>query len=569
MENQEGQHRLLGEILMEKGLITEAHLAQALEQQQQSMLRIGEELIKMGAINDSDLIQALSEQLGIPIFRVEEVEEYPMDVVELLTYPYLNENKILPVHFDEQNDELSIVHHDPLNIFLIDDLEHKTGYKIKFFIDSETNINRGMKTLAALDTSLLDTAVSELEGMEISTDRTKEDAIDLGEAEGPIVRLVNLMISTGINEGASDIHVEPSKKRLRIRYRCSGVLRQLIQIPDIIHQFQPELISRLKLMANMDISERRLPQDGRIKVAVSKGKNLDMRVNTLPVQGGEKVCMRILDSSGLSLGLEDIGFSKHTLQIFQRNCVKPNGMILMTGPTGSGKTTTLYSALHYISSPEINICTTEDPVEYTIPDYNQTNIRSNIGLTFASALRALLRQDPDVILVGEMRDEETATIGVEAAMTGHLVFSTLHTNSAAGAVGRLIDMGVPGYMVASTLLCCVAQRLARTLCPACKKKVPLFPEAAKFAKKVKANVKYIYGPVGCKKCNGGGYKGRSGIHETLENNATLRASIAAGEDEHGIEEKQQELGFINLREDGLIKVLQGKMDEAELNRTTR
>lgn len=568
MEEEASEHRLLGEILLEKGLISEGHLHEALELQRESMLRLGEELVKMGALSQMDVINALSEQLNIPVFKTEEVEEFPMDIVENLTYQFLNENSILPVKLNEEENELSIVHDDPLNIFIIDDLEHKTGYKIKFFIDTKDNINRGLKKLSSLDTSMLDTTVTELEGMEV-IDRTKEDAINLGEAEGPIVRMVNLMIMTGINEGASDIHVEPSKKRLRIRYRKSGVLTQLIQIPDVIHNFQPELISRLKLMANMDISERRLPQDGRIKVQVSKGKNLDMRVNTLPVQGGEKVCMRILDSSGLSLGLEQIGFSKHTLDIFRRNVVKPNGLILMTGPTGSGKTTTLYSALNYINTPEVNICTTEDPVEYTIPDYNQTNIRSRIGLTFESALRALLRQDPDVILVGEMRDSETATIGVEAAMTGHLVFSTLHTNSASGAIGRLIDMGVPPYLVAGTLLCCVAQRLARTLCPNCRKKIPLFPEAQKFAKKVKANVKYGYTSVGCKKCGDSGYKGRAGIHETLENNATLRHCIAEGTDEHGIEHEMIKVGFITLREDGLIKVLQGKIDEKELNRTTR
>ena len=289
MENQDGQHKLLGEILIAKGLVTEAHVEEALELQQESMLRIGEQLISMGAVSDMDVIEALSEQLNIPIFKVEDVEEFPMDVVELLTYPYLNENKILPVQFNEEEGELGIVHHDPLNIFMVDDLEHKTGYKIKFYIDAESNINKGLKTLASLDTSLLDTA-SELEGMEVSVDRTKEDAIDLGEAEGPIVRLVNLMISTGINEGASDIHVEPSKKRLRIRYRCSGVLRQLIQIPDIVHQFQPELISRLKLMANMDISERRLPQEGRIKVAVSKGKNLDTSKHPSRARWRKYVC---------------------------------------------------------------------------------------------------------------------------------------------------------------------------------------------------------------------------------------------------------------------------------------
>jgi type IV pilus assembly protein PilB len=561
--------KLLGEILVDRELITEQHVEEALERQQESMLRIGEELVKMGAVTEADVVSALSEQLSVPIMRLDEIEEFAMDIVESLTYKYCEESKIIPAVFNQDENLLSVVHNDPLNIFIVDDIEHKTGFKVKFFVDSAEAINRALKKISALDTSLMDAVASGMESMEV-VDRTGDDALDLNEIEGPIVTLVNKIISTGVTEGASDIHVEPSKKKLRIRYRKSGVLCELLQIPEVIHKFQPELISRLKLMANMDISERRLPQDGRIKVAISKGKTLDLRVNTLPVQGGEKVCMRILDSSGLSLGLEQIGFSKHTLEIFKRNCVKPNGLILMTGPTGSGKTTTLYSALHYISSPEINICTTEDPVEYTIPEYNQTQIKSQIGLTFASALRALLRQDPDVILVGEMRDAETATIGIEAAMTGHLVFSTLHTNSASGAIGRLIDMGVPPYLVASTLLCCTAQRLARGLCDACRKKVPLFPEAQKFANRVKANVKFIYKAQGCKKCNNTGYRGRSGIHETLENSEILRKCIAAGEDEHGIEHALvTKAGFLTLRDDGLIKILQGKICEKELNRVCR
>ena len=564
----DGDHKLLGEILVEKGLCTEQHVEEALARQQESALRIGEELVKMGALSDEDLVKSLSEQLGIEVMRVDELEDFPYDIVQNLTFPWCEENKVIPAKFDSESDTLSIVHPDPLNIFLVDDIEHRTGYKVRFFIDSTPNVNKALKNLKKLDSSMMDSVVQDMSGMQASA-ASSDEAIDLNAMEGPIVTLCNQVIMTGINEGASDIHVEPSKTKLRIRYRKSGVLIELLKIPDIIHKFQPELISRLKLMGNMDISERRLPQDGRIKVSVSKTKTLDLRVNSLPIVGGEKVCMRILDSSGLSLGLEDIGFSKHTLEIFKRNCTKPNGLILMTGPTGSGKTTTLYSALHYISTPQINICTCEDPVEYTIPDYNQTQIRSNIGLTFASALRALLRQNPDVILIGEMRDSETATIGVEAAMTGHLVFSTLHTNSASGAIGRLIDMGVPPYLVAGTLLSCTAQRLARRLCDACRKKIPLWPEVAAFAKRVKANVSYVYTSQGCKKCESSGYKGRSGIHETLENNDVLRSCISEGRDEHYIEHALKAKGFLTLRDDGLIKVLKGQLDEKELNRVCR
>ncbi|MBT3783813.1 Flp pilus assembly complex ATPase component TadA [bacterium] len=562
------EHKLLGEILLERGLVSEEVLDKALELQQETMLRIGEQLVEMEIITEKDVTSALSEQLGVEIFNTEDQEDFPIEIIDDLDFDFLDENKVIPVHYDAEEKILTIVHHDPLNIFIADDLEHQTGLKIKFCIDTKQNITAALNSIRAADATTLKGVEEDLGKMEV-VDRTKEDSIDLGEAEGPIVRLVNLMISTGISEGCSDIHVEPSKKRLRIRYRKSGVLTELIPIPGLIHAFQPELISRLKLMAKMDISESRIPQDGRIKVSMGVGKAMDMRVNSLPVQGGEKVCMRILDSSSLSLGLDQIGFSKHTMDIFRRNCKKPNGMILMTGPTGSGKTTTLYSALHYISTPEINICTVEDPVEYAITNYNQTQIHHKIGFTFADALKGILRQDPDVILVGEMRDKETAIIGVEAAMTGHLLFSTLHTNSAAGAIGRLIDMGVPPYLVASTLLCIVAQRLTRQLCPSCKQQIPLFKELAQFAKRIKADVKSIYNSEGCRRCDNSGYKGRSAIHETLENSGVLRDCIRSGQDEHTIESEARKIGFINLREDAMIKVLQGKMDEKEMNRHTR
>jgi len=562
------EHKLLGQILLEKGLITEEILEQALEMQEESMLRIGEQLVALEAIKESDVVLALSEQLGVEIFHTDEVDQFPMEIIDDMDFDFLQENQVIPVAYDPTEKVLTIVHHDPLNIFIADDLEHQTGFKIKFCIDSKENIAAALGSIRAADASALKGVEEDLTKMEV-VDRNKEEAIDLGEAEGPIVRLVNLMISTGISEGCSDIHVEPSKKRLRIRYRKSGVLTELIPIPGIIHSFQPELISRLKLMAKMDISESRVPQDGRIKVSVGVGQAMDMRVNSLPVQGGEKVCMRILDSSSLSLGLDQIGFSKHTMDIFRRNCKKPNGMILMTGPTGSGKTTTLYSALHFISTPEINICTVEDPVEYAIQAYNQTQVAHKIGFNFSEALKGILRQDPDVILIGEMRDQETAIIGVEAAMTGHLLFSTLHTNSAAGAIGRLVDMGVPPYLVASTLLCIVAQRLTRQLCPACKQKAPLFKEAAEFSKRIKANVDHIYNAEGCRRCDNSGYKGRSAIHETLENSGVLRECIRSGKDEHTIESEARKIGFINLREDALIKVLQGKIDEREMNRHTR
>jgi len=564
-----GEHKLLGQILIEKRLITEGHLEQALEEQQMSMLRIGEQLVKMGFITEIDVVHALEEQLGVPVMKLDDIDEYPIHVVQELGYGFCKENKIIPAKEDAANNILCVVHDDPLNIFIIDDISQKTNHEVKLFIDTPASIERALSKLRALDTSELDMVSAEMEGMEI-VQRGEEEGIDLGEAEGPIVTLVNKIISTGIVQGCSDIHVEPSKTKLRLRYRRSGVLCDILPIPEIIHKFQPQLISRLKLMADMDISERRVPQDGRIRVQAAKGKVLDLRVSSVPVRAGEKICMRILDSTAASFTLEDIGFSRHTKKAFQRSCKKPNGMILVAGPTGSGKTTTLYAGLHFVNTPEVNICTTEDPVEYSIPDYNQTQIRHQAGLTFPSALRALLRQDPDIILVGEMRDAETANIGVEAAMTGHLVFSTLHTNSAPGTIGRLIQMGVPHYLVASTLLCCVAQNLVRQLCEACRKKVPLSQEAAEFARRIKVDVKFMYEPVGCRRCTQTGYVGRTGVHEIIENSIYLRDGIAAGMDEHSIEEiLTKKAGFLSIRKDGLLKLLQGVTSESEVNRVCR
>jgi type IV pilus assembly protein PilB len=568
MADEQKEHKLLGQILIEKELITEGHLEDALDLQETSLLRIGEQLIKMGLVNETDVIQALSEQLDVPILKLDEVDDLPFDLVEELGFKFCKENKVIPVLEDKESQTIHIVHDDPLNIFIIDDVEQKTGQQVKFFIDSPSAVERAIARLRSMDSSELEQVLGEMENLEFSK-KIDDEGVDLGEAEGPIVTLVNKIIANGITEGCTDIHVEPSKKKLRIRYRRSGVLCDLIQIPDIIHKFQPQLISRLKLMADMDISERRLPQDGRIRVMMTRGKSLDIRVNCLPVQGGEKISMRILDSSAANMSLEEVGFSKHTMQIFERNCKKPNGMMMVAGPTGSGKTTTLYACLNYINTTEVNICTTEDPVEYSIQGYNQVQVCIQAGLTFPSALRALLRQDPDIILVGEMRDSETAEIGVEAAMTGHLVFSTMHTNSAAGVVGRLTQMGVPGYLVASTLLTATAQNLVRVLCKSCRNRIPLSREALEFAQKIKADVKYMYEEVGCRRCSHTGYSGRMGVHETMENNIALRECIAQGLDEHSIESIMAKKGFLNLRKDGLLKLLQGYTSENEVNRVCR
>jgi len=569
MCEEDGKKKFLGEVLIEKGIISEVQLEQALAEQENSMLRLGEQLVQMGLVTENEIILTLAEMLGVPTFKTDQVDEFPISVINTLSYEYCKENKVIPVAEDEETNTVSVVHHDPLNVFIVDEIEQRTGMHVKFLVDTPASIERALAKLRRFDSSEMDAVVNDMQTMDVRESKA-DQAVQLdNEAEGPIVTLVNRILATGIQEGCSDIHVEPSKSLLRIRFRKSGVLCELTPIPDLVHKFQPQLISRLKLMADMDISERRLPQDGRIKVAAAQGKTLDMRVNTLPVQSGEKICMRILDTSAASMGLNEMGLSKRNSTLLRRNCQKPNGLVLVSGPTGSGKTTTLYASLNYINSPEVNICTTEDPVEYTIPDYNQTNIRSNIGLTFPSALRALLRQDPDIILVGEMRDGETANIGVEAAMTGHLVFSTIHTNSASGAVGRLVQMGVPPYLVASTILCVCAQGLMRTLCQSCRKKAPLSKELLLFSKRIKANLDHGYDAVGCKRCQQSGYKGRMGVHEVLENSQTLRQCIVDGLDEKAIEEVLVKQGWVTQRMDGMLKVLQGQTSEDEMNRVCR
>ncbi|MBI4866251.1 MAG: Flp pilus assembly complex ATPase component TadA [Candidatus Wallbacteria bacterium] len=558
----------VGDILIRAGKITEEQLNRALEEQPKTHKRVGDVLVDLGFIKEEELADTLASQLKIP--RVHLAESTPVrEAVDMLPFEFLMKNQVCPVKVTDGRLELAVC--DPLNIFLVDDIEHKTGLKVKTFIETPSAIKKALEEAHPKDAKMMERVALDLAGQEASGgDDDTGKAIDLDKIEGPIVALAHQIIEKGISEKASDIHVEPSEQSLRVRFRIDGVLQEIIKIPPSIMKFQGELISRLKLMANMDISEKRLPQDGRIKVTAGE-RVVDLRVNSLPVAKGEKICIRILGSSGGAKTLADLGFSKLSFKIFEDLIRHPNGLILVTGPTGSGKTSTLYAALDTVYNPGLNICTVEDPIEYNIPYFNQTQINSAIGMTFGTVLRALLRQDPNVILIGEIRDTETAKIAVESALTGHLVFSTLHTNSAAATVARLTELEVEPYMVASVLLGVVAQRLCRRLCMKCKREAPASAELIEFLEKhgKKVETPKMWIPVGCKYCKESGYSGRQAIHEILINSPTLREDVLAHADSESIAEHAKQRGFVTLVEDGYLKVLQGITSVEEVRRVAR
>ncbi|MBI4861195.1 MAG: type II/IV secretion system protein [Candidatus Riflebacteria bacterium] len=558
----------LGEMLLEAKKITKEQLQQALDEQLKTHKRLGEVLVEMGFVDQDTLVNFLADQLKIPRMSLvgTEVEKAAL---ELLPPEYCKKNLVCPFKID--GNKLHLCISDPMNIFLVDEIEHRTGKKVQTFLEAPAVIKNTLDKLHSGDESRLALAAEQLDDKEAMAGLDETATVDLQKIEGPIVSLAHQVIEKAITEKASDIHVEPGEKSLRVRFRVDGVLQELLKIPPSLQKFANELTSRLKLMANMDISEKRIPQDGRIRVAHGE-KNIDIRVNTMPVAKGEKVCMRLLDSSSTKLDLKDLGFSEHNSKIFESLVDHPHGLVLVTGPTGSGKTSTLYAALNYVYNPGENTCTVEDPIEYQIPVFNQTQVRSNIGLTFASCLRAILRQDPDIILIGEIRDAETAGIAVEAALTGHLVFSTLHTNSASAAVARLIELDVETYMIASTLLGVVAQRLCRRLCPKCKQEADVTEAIvefgqSRFGKDLTGRKMYVGG--GCPSCKNMGYSGRCGIHEILENTTELRQQILARADSESIAESAKERGFLTLIEDGYLKVLQGTTSLEEVRRVAR
>jgi type IV pilus assembly protein PilB len=552
--------KVLGEVLLEAGLVTEGQLLAALDTQAESGVSLGQALVAAGSLAEDDLVRALAEQAGL---RYVDLDDYPVDrgVVGSLGGALCRRHAIVPI--GTEGDAVVLAMAEPGNVMASDDARSMLGRRVIPVVASRAAIDRAITRWVRSD--------EEIDSIGLSIDRSLQSAeaetrVEAVVEDSPVVKWVRLIVTQAIEDGASDIHVEPSERDLRVRYRIDGVLHNKQSAPQSI---QNQVISRIKILADIDIAERRKPQDGRISLNLA-GKRIDLRVATLPVVWGEKVVLRILNSTSQAIDLRALGFSEHNLELFTSAYTKPYGMILATGPTGSGKSTTLYATLGAISRPEVNVMTIEDPVEYRMDGVNQIQVNPKAGLTFASALRSILRADPDVVLVGEIRDRETAQIAVEAALTGHLVLSTLHTNDAPSALTRLTEMGIEPFLVGSALDLVVAQRLARRLCQRCR--TPYEPTAAELAalgedfRVGKRASVTLFNPGGCPSCAGTGYRGRLAIHEVMpitkevEHLGNLRSPSA------DVAQLARDQGMVTLRMDGWEKVKAGQTSIEELLR---
>ncbi len=559
----------LGALLINANLISEQQLQQALQKQKKEGGRLGSNLVQMGFIQEDRLIDFLSQQYGLPSIDIEHFEIDPA-LIKLIPSEVAQKYMIIPIN--RSGSTLTIAMVDPSNVFAIDDVKFMTGYNVEPVVASEGAIK------AAIDkyydsADMLQTVMQDIReeiDIDVVEDEIDED-LNLGEIkqaieDAPVVKLVNLILSEAIKKGASDIHIEPYEKDVRVRYRIDGVLYEVMSPPK---RLKDALTSRLKIMAELDIAERRLPQDGRIKLKM-KGKEVDLRVSTLPTLFGEKVVMRILDKSNLMLDMTKLGFEPETLKKLQDAIFAPYGMVLVTGPTGSGKSTTLYSALGQINNPEINIMTAEDPVEYNLFGINQVQMKEEIGLNFAAALRSFLRQDPDVVMVGEIRDYETAEIAVKAALTGHLVLSTLHTNDAPSTINRLLNMGIEPFLVASSVILIMAQRLARRICPECREAMEV-PEKTLIdigLTPKQAQETTCYHGTGCSNCSDTGYKGRVGLYEVMPIDEQIRELILEGASTAEIKQSAIRNGMQSLRMAALNKLVAGETTLDEVLRVT-
>ena len=554
--------RLLGEILVQEGLTTSDVVQRGLARAQTSGERIGEALVALGAVTEDDVLRALSLQQDLPyLWR----EEFPSSVPMLknVSAKYLRQVRVCPISLE--GNVLTVASADPLNTLVTDELRQATGLNVKVVISAAAAITEAIDRTYEGASSPLQRIV---EGMDDDGDAGgDEDLNHLRDMafEAPVVRLVNLLVENAISAEASDIHIEPFEDTLRIRYRIDGVLYEQEAPP---RRLQAAVTSRIKIMAEMNIAERRLPQDGRIRVTLH-GQRVDIRVSTMPTVHGESIVMRLLQRASVFHPLEQLGFPADLLKRFQALIKRPHGILLVTGPTGSGKTTTLYAALDKINAPGVKIITVEDPVEYQLKGVNQIAVKPKIGLTFAQGLRHIVRQDPDVILVGEIRDLETAEIAIQASLTGHLVFSTLHTNDAPGAITRLQDMGVEGYLVASVLEGVLAQRLVRRICPACR--VPDTPSQADLdALGIEAPPgTELFRGKGCDECRGTGYRGRSGIYELFTIDEDARSLILRHASTRDIRQHAIQRGMVTLRVDGYKRACEGVTTVEEILRVTQ
>ncbi len=565
----------LGEILLKESLITQDQLEKALEFQRSNGGKLGSCLTKMGFITDDDITGVLSRQYGVPSINLKYYEIDP-NVIKLIPQDTALRYQVIPL--SRVGSVLTIAMTDPTNVFAMDDIKFMTGFNVEPVVASESAIGEaigrfygGAGTSHEELTSLMKDLVDD-EELELAAEEEELDAASLEKAaeEAPIIKLVNLILTDSVKRGASDIHVEPYETEMRVRFRVDGVLQTIMNPP---LKVRDAITSRLKIMAKLDIAEKRLPQDGRIMIkyrAEGKKKELDFRVSTVPTLYGEKIVLRLLDKENLRLDMTKLGFEPESLKKFERNILKPYGMVLVTGPTGSGKTNTLYSSVSRLNQVDTNIMTAEDPVEFQLAGINQVQMKDQIGLNFAAALRAFLRQDPNIILVGEIRDFETAEIGVKAALTGHLVLSTLHTNDAPSTISRLMNMGIEPFLVATSVNLICAQRLVRRVCTNCKEELEIPEQALVDAGYTpeEAKVTKIYHGKGCSTCGKRGYKGRTGLYEVMEINDELRELILVGASALELKKKAIEQGMITLRRSGLIKVAAGMTTLEEVLRET-
>jgi type IV pilus assembly protein PilB len=559
----------LGELLLRDQIISPEQLQRAQEESRKSGDRLGNALIKTGAIPEEDLTQFLSKQYGVPAVNLSEFD-IDADVIALVPKDVAMRHRVVPVNRAGQS--LIVAISDPSNILAIDDLKFVTGYNIEAVVASDVGISEAIEKYYNRREELdLNKVMDEIQdsvevGEDASADLNLND-LERAADDAPVVKLCNHLLLSAIQKGASDIHVEPYEKSYRVRFRIDGVMHEEMAPPV---KLKAALSSRLKIMAHLDIAERRLPQDGRIKLKVGKDKEMDFRVSVLPTLFGEKIVLRLLDKGNLQLDMTKLGFEQDQLNDFKTAIDSPYGMVLVTGPTGSGKTTTLYSALSELNKPEDNICTAEDPVEFNLPGINQVQMHEDIGLNFAAALRSFLRQDPDIIMIGEIRDFETAEIAIKAALTGHLVLSTLHTNDAPSTITRLLNMGVEPFLVTASVQLVQAQRLVRKICSACKQPTETSRDELKAlgAKDEEVDTAACYRGVGCQVCGGSGYKGRVALYEVMPFKDALKELVLQGAAAVEIKAEAIRQGMRTLRMSGIRKICEGVTSVDEVARIT-
>ncbi|HKY40462.1 MAG TPA: type IV-A pilus assembly ATPase PilB [Polyangiaceae bacterium] len=560
----------LGELLVREKLISLQQLRKAQEEQKKSGSNLGYTLAKLGYISDGEITSFLSTQYRLPAINLDEYE-IDAEVVKLVSRDVCEKHRIIPV--SRSGSSLIVAMSDPTNLNAIDDIKFLTGFNVEPVVSSETSIQAAIERYYSAGPSY-EEVMADLDlgddDIDFGSDEEEVNAMELerASADAPVVRLVNVLLLNAIRKGASDIHCEPYEKKLRVRYRIDGVLHEEMTPP---LRLKAAMVSRLKIMSQLDIAERRLPQDGRIKLKLGKGREMDFRVSVLPTMWGEKVVMRLLDKGNLQLDMTKLGFDQIPLNDFKWAIDQPWGMVLVTGPTGSGKTTTLYSALSDLNKPGVNISTAEDPVEYNLHGINQVQMHDEIGLNFAMALRAFLRQDPDIIMVGEIRDFETAEIAVKAALTGHMVLSTLHTNDAPATISRLLNMGVEPFLITASVNLVLAQRLARKICVDCKRPADIDHKALLdlgMTEEQLASSAQVMKGTGCQTCSGSGYKGRVALYEVMRFRDDLKERVLQGASAAELKQAAIASGMLTLRMSGITKILAGVTTPEEILRVT-